>query len=67
MILTPIFFYIPNVLGGQADTAADAGAMVGSILGLVIWGFVFLLISLVTAAVGYFFKKRAAKKLDAGG
>lgn len=59
MILTPILFYVPTVLGGADGTAAGAGRLIGSVLGLVIWGFVFLLLAIVTAAVGYFFKRRA--------
>jgi lipopolysaccharide biosynthesis regulator YciM len=34
-------------------------------MGLVIWGFVFLLIAIVVAAIGWFSGKRARKKLDA--
>ena len=65
MILTPILFYLPNVVAEGDGSAEAAGTFIGSILGLVIWGFVFLLLAIVTAAVGYFFKRRAAKKRDA--
>lgn len=66
MILTPILFYLPTIIGeGEAETAEGAGTFIGSVLGLVIWGFVFLLVAIVTAAIGYFFKRRAGKKLDA--
>lgn len=63
MILTPLLFYLPTVFSGsETGGAAGAGMVIGSILGLVIWGFVFLLFAVVTAAVGYFFKRRASRK-----
>ena len=65
MIVTPILFYVPNIVGmGEVQTAEEAGMAVGSVLGLVIWGFVFLLLAIVTGGVGYAFKRRAGKKLD---
>lgn len=65
MILTPILFYVPNIVGmGEVQTAEDAGMAIGSVLGLVIWGFVFFLLAIVTGGVGYAFKRRAGKKLD---
>lgn len=65
MILTPILFYLPTIFGSaDVEGAAGAGQFFGGILGLVIWGFVFLLFAIVTAAVGYFFSRRASKKLD---
>lgn len=63
MVLTPLLFYIPTVLGANEGTPEGAGQFVGSILGLIIWGFVFVLFAIVTAAIGYFFKRRASKKL----
>lgn len=65
MILTPILFYLPTIFGSaDVEGAAGAGQFFGGILGLVIWGFVFLLFAIVTAAIGYFFNRRASKKLD---
>lgn len=52
MILTPILFYLPNVVAEGDGSEEAAGAFIGSILGLVIWGFVFLLLAIVTVAVG---------------
>jgi len=63
-LLTPLLVYIPNMTG-EADTASEAGQMIGSVIGLVVWGFVFLIIAIVIAAVGYFANKRASKKLAA--
>lgn len=64
MILTPIMFYIPTILSSSEETSAEAaGTFIGSIAGLFIWGFVFLILAVVTAAIGYFFKRRAKKKL----
>jgi len=66
MILTPILFYVPDIVGvEEAQTAEEAGMAIGSVLGLVIWGFVFFLLAIVTGGVGYAFKRRAGKKLDA--
>lgn len=65
MIVTPITFYLPIVFGeGSQGGAEGAGAFVGGILGLLIWGFIFLMFAIVSASVGYFFNKRAAKKLN---
>lgn len=65
LVLNPILFYVPVILGTEgADGAEEAGAFVGSILGLIIWGFVAFLIALVLFALGYFINKRAKKKLD---
>lgn len=63
MILTPLVFYLTSLTTNQQGGIAGAGVMLGSILGLVIWGFVFLLFAIVAAGVGYFFKRRAYKKL----
>ncbi|HET7325508.1 MAG TPA: hypothetical protein VFJ06_14365 [Halococcus sp.] len=66
MILTPLLFYIPSIFSSsEGEGAAAAGAFIGSVFGLVIWGFVFLLFAIVTAAIGYFFSRRAKKKLAA--
>ena len=66
MILTPILFYVPNIVGmEEVQTAEEAGMAIGSVLGLVIWGFVFFLLAIVTGGIGYAFKRRAGKKLDA--
>jgi CDP-diglyceride synthetase len=64
MVVTPLLFYLPVVVGGGGNGAEEAGAFIGGVLGLVIWGFVFLLFAIVTGAVGYFFKRRAGKKRD---
>lgn len=66
LVSFPILYYIPRMLaiGGQGtQTASDTGAMIGSILGLVIWGFVFLMIGIIVAGVGYLARRRASKKL----
>lgn len=65
MILTPILFYLPNIVGAEeAETAEEIGLAVGSVLGLVIWGFVFFLLAIVTGGIGYAFKRRAENKLE---
>ena len=65
MILTPLLFYFPRVFQtSEAQTTQELGGLFGNILGLVIWGFVFFLFAIVTAAIGYFFKTRAKKKLS---
>mgnify|MGYP002761378142 FL=1 len=61
-VLTPIMFYLPTVVG-DPESLEGAGSFIGGLLGLVIWGFVFAIISVVIAAVGYFFNKRANNKL----
>lgn len=52
--MSPILFYIPLMGSAEEGTAEGAGQMVGSVLGMVIWGFVFFLIGLVVFAIGYF-------------
>lgn len=65
LILTPVLFYLPLVLrSSEAEGAEGAGAFIGSLAGLVIWGFVFILIAIVVAAIGWFAGKRAKRKLD---
>lgn len=65
MLLLPITFYLPAILGTDGSESAEAaGTFIGSIAGLLIWGFVFLILAVVTAAIGYFFKRRASKKLS---
>lgn len=65
LILVPIFFYggMLAEVGDDPGTAEEVGMAVGGVLGLVIWGFVFTLIAVVVAAIGYFFKKRESRKL----
>lgn len=63
LALTPIFLYLPVFLGAEEGTAEGAGTAIGSILGLIIWGFVFFLIALVIFGLGYFINKRARKKV----
>jgi hypothetical protein len=66
LILTPILFYVPVIFESSEGESAEAvGTFAGSVMGLVIWGFVFLLIAIVVAAIGWFSGKRARKKLDA--
>lgn len=65
LVLTPILFYLPLVFGAEEGTAAGAGEFIGSLLGLLIWGFVFFLVALVVFVLGYFVNKRANKKLEA--
>lgn len=64
MLLTPILFYLPKIVGGGEGGAEEAGMFIGSVLGILIWGFVFFILAIVTGAVGYFFKRRSEKKLD---
>lgn len=64
LILIPITIYTPNVLGEDPQTASEAGTFVGSVLGLVIWGFVFFLLALVAAGLGYGFRRRERSKLE---
>lgn len=52
--ITPIMFYLPMMGSAEEGTAEGAGQMIGSVLGMVIWGFVFFLIGLVVFAIGYF-------------
>lgn len=54
ILVSPILFYIPIIGNANTDTAAGAGQAIGGTLGIVIWGFVGLLIAIVVAAVGYF-------------
>lgn len=66
LVLTPILFYVPDILTTEGtESATEAGTYIGSILGMVIWGFVFFLISLVLFTLGYFSNRRAKKKLKA--
>lgn len=64
MLVLPIAFYLPAIVGTEGESAEAAGTFIGSIAGLFIWGFVFLILAVVVAAIGYFFKRRASKKLD---
>ena len=66
LILTPILFYAPVILGSSEGEGAEAaGTFIGSVLGLVVWGFAFLLIAIVIAVIGWFSGRRAKKKLAA--
>lgn len=66
MLLTPVLFYLPVILGdGAGESAEAAGTFIGGILGLIIWGIVFAVGAVVVAAIGWAFKRRASKKLDA--
>lgn len=65
MLVLPIAFYLPAIVGTDgAESAEAAGTFIGSIAGLLIWGFVFLILAIVVGAIGYFFKRRASKKLN---
>ena len=65
-LLLPILFYVPTILSSSEGESAEAvGAFAGGILGLFIWGFVFLVVAVVLAAIGYFVNRRAKKKLAA--
>lgn len=65
LILTPILFYVPVIIqSSEGESAEAAGTFIGSVMGLVIWGFVFLLLAVVVAAVGWFAGRRTKKKLD---
>lgn len=63
LILSPIMFYIPVIGGANTDTAGGTGTALGGIMGMVIYGFIALILAVVAGAVGYFSKKRAKKKL----
>lgn len=66
LVLTPVLFYVPEILGSsEGESAEAAGAFIGSIMGLFIWGFAFFVIALVIAAIGWFTGRRAKKKLAA--
>lgn len=62
--LVPILFYVPN-LGNDPQTATETGMVIGSFIGMFVYGVVFAIVGVIIAAVGYFLKKRAAKKLNA--
>lgn len=65
MLVLPIAFYLPAVVGTEGTESAEAaGTFIGSIAGLLIWGFVFFILAIVVGAIGYFFKRRASKKLN---
>lgn len=63
LVLSPILFYIPVIGNANTDTASGTGAALGGIMGMFIYGFIFLIIAGVMAAIGYFSKKRARNKL----
>lgn len=64
LVLVPIGTYVPLILNTPAaESAEDAGFFVGSIMGLFIWGFVFLICAGVVGILGYFANKHAKKKL----
>lgn len=57
MPLAPIIFYIPLAFGANQNTAVGTGQVVGSVVGMAIYGFIGLLIGLVLAAIGYFLRR----------
>lgn len=64
LVLYPVFLYVPMLMGVETGTAEGAGTFIGSIVGLFLWGFVFLLVALVVFTTGYFLNRRARGKLD---
>lgn len=66
LVLYPVILYVPMFMTA-GDGAEGAGTMIGSILGLVIWGFVGLIIGLVLFAAGYFVNKRGHEALHRRG
>lgn len=66
ILAAPILYYLPIIMRdrGEETTFAEAGSFIGGVLGLLIWGFVALLVSIVIAGIGYLSKRRAEKKLD---
>lgn len=65
LILVPILFYGGMIadVGEEPETPEETGMVVGGLLGMVLWGFVFGLIAIVVGSLGYFFKRREKKKL----
>ncbi|WP_255191913.1 hypothetical protein [Natronobeatus ordinarius] len=63
LVLTPILFYIP-VMFGAGEGLEGAGEFFGSLIGLVVWAFVFFLIALVIFALGYFVNKKGRQKVS---
>ena len=63
MFITPIVFYMPTVMGGPGESVEGFGTFAGSVIGLFFWWFIFAVGAIVIAALGYFAKKRARKKL----
>lgn len=59
IVASPILFYIPIIGNANTESAAGAGQAIGGTLGIVIWGFVGLLIAIVVAAIGYFVNRGA--------
>lgn len=57
MPLAPLIFYIPLAGGANTDTAQGAGQAIGSVFGMFIYGFIGLIIGLVSAAIGYFLRR----------
>lgn len=55
--LSPILFYIPLIGGSNTETAAGAGAAIGGILGIFIYGVIGLILGIVLFASGYLLRK----------
>lgn len=65
LVLTPVLFYVPVIFGPGSESGAEgAGAFIGGIAGLVIWGFAFFLVGIVLFVLGYFANRRAKNKLE---
>lgn len=65
LILTPIAYYLPMFMGpeAQGSSASAIGTAAGSLLGMLIWGFVFFIVGVGIAGIGYLVDRRARKKL----
>lgn len=62
MFFLPLLFYIPSLFASAGtETAAGAGAFVGSFLGIIIWGIVFGFLGVV----GYLFNRKGNAKAKA--
>ncbi|MFB6284204.1 MAG: zinc-ribbon domain-containing protein [Halobacteria archaeon] len=57
MPLSPILFYLGLAGSATTDTARGAGTMIGSILGMFVYGFIGIIIGLVFAAIGYYLRR----------
>ena len=65
LVLVPLFFYAPVLFSSDdPQTAREVGMAIGSVFGLFIWTVVFGIIAAVIGAVGYYLKKRQARKLS---
>ncbi|WP_306053074.1 hypothetical protein [Natronococcus wangiae] len=64
MLLTPVLFYLPVIIGEGAGESAEAtGTFIGGILDLIIWEIAFAVGAIIVAAIGWAFKRRARNKV----